>query len=118
MENSSIRRKFRGSFSVCLAFPEKMVWCSSSKFYIFEPFTNVQSHIRFDLGFWQTSEQVYRKLQYEEKKFSKFQSLLRCLKKMVLYSLRKSHISELCANIQSLRRFDLGFLKIPKHVYR
>ena len=38
----------------------------------FESLTNIQSHRRFDSGFWQISEQVYRKLQYGEKIFAKF----------------------------------------------
>ena len=57
-------------------FPRKMILYSSNKFYIFESFTNIQSHWRFHLRFLQTSKQIYRKLQYTEKVFRKFQ---RCL---------------------------------------
>ena len=63
-----------------------MVLSFSSKFCIFVPFTNIQSHRRFDLSFRQTSEQVYRKPQHREKIFEKFQDQPRILRKMVLYS--------------------------------
>ena len=42
----------------------RMVLHSSTKCGIFKPCTNVQSHRIFDLDFWQTSKQIYRKLQY------------------------------------------------------
>ena len=55
--------------------------------FILKPFTNNQLHRRFDLGFWQTSEQAYRKFQHGEKIFAKFQSQPRFPRKMVWYSL-------------------------------
>ena len=119
MENSNIRRKVLGSFSVCFAFPEKVVSGLSSKLYIFEPFTNVQlhKHRRFDLGFQQTSKQVYGKLQYGEKFFGKFQRLPRFPRKMVLYLWSKFSILKHCTNIQSLRRLELRFWQTSKQIY-
>ena len=105
------------SFKVCLGFLEKIVLCSSRKFYIFKPFTNVQSHTKFDLGFWQTSEQVYRKLQYGEKFFGKFQGLLHFTRKLVLYLLSKFSILKHCTNTQSLRRLELRFWQTSKQIY-
>ena len=105
------------NFKVCLAFSEKMVWCSSNKFYI-EPFTNVESHRRFNLGFWQISERVYRKLQHGKKFFGKFQGLPCFLRKMVLYLWSKFSILKHCTNIQSLRRLELRFWRTSKQIYR
>ena len=45
--------------------------------------------IRFDLGFWQTPKQIYRKLKHKEKRLGEFQSLPRFLRKMILYSRSK-----------------------------
>ena len=59
------------------------------QFCIFETFRNNQLQRRFNLSFWQTSEQVYRKLQHGKKIFAKFQSQPRFPRKMVLYSLTK-----------------------------
>ena len=39
-------------------FLRKMILISSSKFCILRPFSNTQLYRRFDLGFWQTLEQV------------------------------------------------------------
>ena len=67
---SNKRRKFWGSFNVCLAFPEKRFCIRRANFAFFNLLpTNIQSRRRFDLGFWPTSEQVYRKLQHGEKIF-------------------------------------------------
>ena len=95
-----------------------MVFYSSSKFCILKPFTNIESHRRFDLSFWQTSEQVYRKLQHGKNIFAKFQSQPRFPRKMVLYSLTKFGIIKTWSNISWLRRFDLCFLQTSKQICR
>ena len=59
--------------------------------------------------FQETSKQIYRKLQYREKLFGKFQGMSCFPKKLVLSSLRKFSILKPCTNIQLLRGFDLGF---------
>ena len=104
-------KKVLGKFQRLLRFPRKMVLSFSSKFCIFVPFTNIQSHRRFDLSFRQTSEQVYRKPQHREKIFEKFQDQPRILRKMVLYSLTKFFIMKPWTNILWLRRFDFCFLQ-------
>ena len=90
IENPDILRNFPGMFNVCFTFPEKWFCIPRANFAFFiQPFTNIQSYRRFDLGFFQTSEQVYRKLQHGEKIFAKFQSEPRFPRKMVWYSLTK-----------------------------
>ena len=113
-----MEKNFLGKFQVFARSPKEMVLYSWNKLSILKYYINIQSLRRWELRFWQISKQIYGKLQYKDKLLSKFQSLPCCLKKMVLYSSRKFHILELCTNIQSLRRFDLGLLEIPKHVYR
>ena len=95
-----------------------MVLYSPSKFFILKPFTNIQLHRSFDLGFWQTSEEIYRKLQHGEKIFAKFQSQPRLPRKKVLYSLTKFGIRKARSIIASLRRFDLRFFQTSKQIYR
>ena len=58
-------------------FPRRMVLYSSTKIGIKMLSTNIISLWRFDLGYWQTSKESYRKLQYEETVFEKFQGLAR-----------------------------------------
>ena len=99
-------------------FPRKMVFYSSSIFCILKLFTNIQSHRRLNLGFWETSKQVYRKLQHGEKIFAKFQSQPCLPRKMVLCSLSKFGIRNAWTNIQWLRRFNLRFLQTSKQIYR
>ena len=95
-----------------------MVLYLLTKFGILKNCTNIQSLRRLELRFWQTLKQIYNKLQKEEKLFSRFQGLPRLLKEIDMYSSRKFHSFELCSNIQSLKRFDLGFSEILKHVFR
>ena len=57
-----------------------------NQFDILKPSTNIPWLKRFDLSFWQTSQQIYRKLKYKEKVFGEFQCLPRFPRKMVLYS--------------------------------
>ena len=117
MENSNIRRKVLGSFDVCLCFPEEIVLCLSWKFNTFEPLITVQSHRRFHLGIWKTSEQAYRKLQYAEKFCGKFQGLSGFPRKMVLCLWSKFSILKHCTNIQSFRRLELHFWQTSKQIY-
>ena len=48
--------KVFGKFGSLLCFPRKMFFYSLSKFYIFEPLTNIHLLRKFDLRFWQTSD--------------------------------------------------------------
>ena len=54
----------------------KIVLYSSTKFVILKPLTIISNLIRLDLGFWQASKQIYRKLEYSEKILDEFQRLL------------------------------------------
>ena len=111
----------RESFQEVLTFAslsQKMVLYWLSKFCIFKPFTKIQSHRRFDLGFWQTSGQVYKNLQHGEIIFAKFQSQPRFPRKLVSYSLSKFVIIKTGSNILWLRRFDFHFLQASQQVYR
>ena len=110
--------KFFGKFQHLPHFSRKTILYSSNKFCIFEFFINIQLHRRFDLGFWQTSEQVYRKLQYAEKILVKFQSWPRFPGKMVLCSLTKFGIIKTETDIPYLRRFNLHFFHTLKQIYR
>ena len=91
------------------------------------PSTNIPWPKIFDLGFWQTSKQIYRKLQYREKVFGEFQALPRFprkmvlrhfLRKVVMYLLRKFCIFKHCTIIELFRRFDLRFWNNLKQIYR
>ena len=65
-------------------FPRKMVLYSSTKFGILKPWSIISNLIRFDLGFWQASKSIHRKLKYKENNLEEFQCLLRFTRKMVL----------------------------------
>ena len=95
-----------------------MVLCSSTKFGIIKPWTNIPWHRRFDFDFWQNSKHIYGKLQYNEKAFGELESFPRFPKTMVLYSSTKLGIIKLSATTQSLRRFDCGFWQTSKQIYR
>ena len=99
-------------------FPWKIVWYSSTKFGVLKPWTNIPCPSRFNLGFWQTSKQIYRKLQYRKKVFGEFQDLPGFTRKMVFYSSTKFGILKPWTNIPSPRRFDLGFWQTSKQIYR
>ena len=75
---------------------------------------NIQSLRRLDLCFWQTSKQIYGKLQYGEEVFGGFQGLLCFPRKMALYLLTRFGILKLWTNILWLTRFDLGYLQTSK----
>ena len=55
-------QKIFGKFQGLSSFTRKIALCSLTKFCVFESCTNIQSFRRFDIGFWQTLKQVYRKL--------------------------------------------------------
>ena len=75
--------KVFGEFQALPLFPRKIVLYWSTKFGILKTWTNNAWLKRFDLGFWQTSKQIYRKLQYKDKVFGEFQVLPRYSKKAV-----------------------------------
>ena len=60
--------------------------------------------------FWNTSKEIYRQFQYNEKVFEEFQSLSCFPRKMVLHSSTKFCILKPWINIPWPRRFDLWFL--------
>ena len=95
-----------------------MVLYSSTKFGILKPWTFFFSLIRFDLGFWQASKQIYRKLEYSKKVLEEFQRLLGFPRKMLLYSSTNFCILKPRAIISNLIRFDLGFWQASKPFYR
>ena len=99
-------------------FPRKMVLYSSTKFGILNPLTIVSNLIRFDLGFFQPSKQIDRKLEYSEKVLEEFQRLLRFPRKMVLYSSTKLGILKTLTIVCNLLKFDLGFWQPSKQIYR
>ena len=105
-------------FQRLLRFSKKMVLYSSTKFGILKPSTFFFSLIRFDLGFWQASKQIYRKLKYRENNLEEFQRLPRFPRKMVLYSSTNFCILKPWAIISNLIRLDLGFCQASKPFYR
>ena len=112
------REKLFEEFQGLSPFPRKMVLYSSTKFGILKPWTNILWPRNFNLGFWQTSKQIYGKLYYRKKVFGEFQALRHSPRKMVLYSSTKFDILKPWTNIKSLRRFDLGLWKTSKQIYR
>ena len=112
------REKVLEEFQPLPHFPRKMVFYSSTKFGILKPWTIISNLIRFDLGFWQASKQIYTKLKYREKVLEEFQRLPRFPRKMVLYSSTKFGILKPWTIISNLVRFDLGFWQASKQIYR
>ena len=112
------RKKVFGEFQDLPGFTRKMIFYSSTKFGILKPWTNIPSPRRFDLGFWQTSKQIYRQLQYKEKVLKEFEGSSGFPRKIILYSLTKFGIIKPSTNIVWLRRFNLGFWQTSKQVYR
>ena len=96
----------------------KIALYSSTNFHILKPWAIISNLIRFDLGFWQASKQIYRKLKYREKVLEEFQRLPRFPRKMVLYSSTKFGILKPWTIISNLIRFDLGFWQASKPFYR
>ena len=99
-------------------FPREMVLYSSFNFHILKPWAIICNLIRFDLGFWQASKLFYRKLKYRENILEEFQRFPRFPRKMVLYSSTNFCILNPWAIISNLVRFDLGFWKASKPLYR
>ena len=99
-------------------FPRKMVLYSLTKFRILKPWTIISKLIRFDLSFWQTSKQVYRKLEYRENLLEEFLYLPHFPRKIVLYSSIKFGILKSWTIISKFIRFDLGLWQTLKQVYR
>ena len=111
-------RRFWKSFQRLPHFPRKMVLHSSTKFGILKPWTIISKLIRFDLGFWQTLKQIYRKFKYRDKVLKEFQRFPSFPKKMVLYSSTIFGILKPWPIISKLIRFDLGFWQTSKKIYR
>ena len=116
--NSKIRKKLLKSSKVSLCFTRKIVLYSFTKFGILKHWTNIQSLRRFCWGFWQTSKQIYRRLQYKQKVFEEFQGMSHFSRKIVMYSSTKFGILKSWTNIQLLRTFDLVFWETWKQIYR
>ena len=95
-----------------------MVLYSSTNIPILKPWDIISNIIRFDLGFWQTSKQIDRKLKYRENNLGEFQRLPPFPKKLVLYSSTKFGILKPSTIIRNLIRFDLGFSQPSKQIYR
>ena len=112
------REKVLEEFQRLPRFPRKMVLYSSTKFGILKPWTIISNLIRFDLGFWQASKQIYRKFEYSEKVLEEFQRLLRFPRKMLLYSSTNFCILKPWAIISNLIRFHWGFRQASKAIYR
>ena len=99
-------------------FLRKMILHSSKKVGILKPWNNTPWPRRFKLVFWETSEQIDRKLQYKEKAFEEFQGLSLFLREIVLYSFTKFGIPKPWINFVSFTRFDWGFWQTSTHIYR
>ena len=112
------RQKVFEEFQRVVRFPRKMVVYSSTNFGILKPWAIISNLIRFDLGFWETSKQFYRKLKYRENIFEECQHLRRFSRKIVLYSRTKFRILNPWATIFNVTRFDLFFPQASKPFYR
>ena len=92
----------------------KVVFCSSTKFGILKPWTNVSSPRKFYLGSWMTPKQIHRKQEYREKVYEQFQGISCFPRRMALYSSTKLVIIKPWTNIHSFRRLHLGFDRLQK----
>ena len=72
--------------------------------------------LNFD--FWETSKEIYEKLQNKGKVFKQFHSFLRFPEKKDLYSLTKFGILKSSSNIPWPRKFYLSSCQTPKQIYR
>ena len=99
-------------------FTRKIALYSSTKFGILKPWTIISKLIKIDLGFWETSKQIHRRLKYKQKVLEEFQRLPYFPRKMVLYSSTKFGILKLWTIIFKLIRFNLGFWETSKQIYR
>ena len=66
------REKVLKEFQRLPRFPTKMVLYSSTNFRILKPWAIISNLIRFDLGFWQASKQIYRKFEYRKRFWKSF----------------------------------------------
>ena len=112
------RDKTLEEFQGLFLFSRKVVLYSSTKFGLLKTWTNIKSLRKFDLGFWQTSKQIYQKLQYREKVFREFEGLCRFPRKMIVYSSAKFCILKPWTNTLWHRRFQYGFWQSSVHIYR
>ena len=87
--NSNLEIKLLKSLKVNLLFPGKIIFYSWTKLGILKPWTKIPWSRRFELGFWQTSKQFDRKLQYTDNFFGEISALPRFDRKMILYSSSK-----------------------------
>ena len=90
----------------------------STKFGILKPWTNIAWLKRFDYGFWQTSKEIYRKLEYKEKAFVEFLNLPRFPRKKILHTLIKFGILKPWTNTACPRCLELGFWQTSEEIYR
>ena len=93
----------------------KRILYSSTKFYNIRPWLNIKSLRRFNLGQWQTSKQIYSKLQGRESVFEEFEVLSCFPWKMISYSSTKFGILELIFHetedsIEAFDRLQIKFL--------
>ena len=103
------REKILEQFQQLCLFPKKLVLHYSTKFGILKTWTIISKLVKFYLGFWQSSKEVYRKLKYRENVSKEFQYFFRFPVKMVLYSSTKFGILKPWNIISKLIRFNLGF---------
>ena len=99
-------------------FPKKMILYLSDKFGILKPWTIFPKLKRFDILFWPTSKQIYRKLKHMEKIFEEFQRLSCFPRKMILYWSTKFGILKPWTIIPKLISFNLDSWQTSKQVYR
>ena len=71
------KEKLFGKFQGLLWFTRKIVLYSLTKLGNFQRWTNIPWLRRFTIGFWETSKQIYRKLQYLEKRKQPSRRVLR-----------------------------------------
>ena len=113
--------KYRGKvleeFQRLPRFPRKMDLYSWTNFCILKPSEIISNLIRFDLGFWQDSKPIYRKLEYTERALEELQRLPHFPRKMVLHLSTNFRFFKHWAIISRLRRFDLGFWSASKPFY-
>ena len=74
--NSNLEIKLLESLKVNLLFPEKIILYSWTKLGILKSCTKIPWSRRFELGFWETSKQFDRKLQYTDNFLERFQLCL------------------------------------------
>ena len=97
--------------------PREIVLYLSDKRGIIKPWAIILWLRRFDLVFWQTSKQIYAKLQCKQKVFEEFQGLSCFPRKMVSHSSTEFPIIKPWRNIPLPRKFHLGFWQTWKQIY-